>query len=89
MTEIPRLVQEAQLLIQLVEKAAHTQQYGSFAARDPTLGKMIKCSQCGRRHRQSEICGTYKINHPIVFGKSLVKGKRLQEKRRRCFYSLK
>jgi len=81
MSEIPRLVQEAQLLIQLVEKAAHAQQYGSFAARNPTLGKMIKCSQCGRRHRATEPCGgTHKINHPVTFGKSLVKGKRLKKR---------
>jgi hypothetical protein len=26
----------------------------SFSGRNPELGKMVKCSQCGLRHRESE-----------------------------------
>jgi len=77
-TEIPRLVQEAQLLTQLVEKAARTQQYGSFSARNPTLGKMVRCPYCRIRERNHE-CRA-KINHPVETGKSLVKGKRLRKR---------
>ena len=33
----------------------------SFSERNRTLGKMIKCAKCGRRHRDEESCGTYNL----------------------------
>lgn len=67
MTEIPRLVQEAQLAIQLVDRAAHTAKYGSFSQRNPTLGRMIRCEFCRKKRRQNaEIpcCNGRKIEPP-------------------------
>ncbi len=76
MSEVARLVQEAALLVRLVDKAAETQQSGSFSARNPVLGKMRTCLLCRVRERNHQ-CRA-KINHPVEVGRSLVKGKRLK-----------
>jgi hypothetical protein len=78
MSEIKRLVEEALLLNQLVDRAARTQQTGSFSERNPILGKMKTCPYCRVRERNHE-CRA-KLNHPVVFGKSLVKGKRIKQR---------
>jgi hypothetical protein len=77
MSEVVRLTQEAQLLIQLVNRAAANRQYGSFAARNPLLGKMFTCPYCRRRERRGEHRCTVNINHPVTAGKSLVAKRRI------------
>ena len=53
-SEIARLVQEAILVTELVDRKANIQKYGSFSDRNPTIGKMRKCKLCGIRERESE-----------------------------------
>lgn len=53
-SEIQRLVQEAILVTELVDRKANIQKYGSFSDRNPTVGKMRKCKLCGIRERESE-----------------------------------
>jgi len=53
-SEIVRLVQEAILVTELVDRKANIQKYGSFSDRNPTVGKMRKCKLCGIRERESE-----------------------------------
>ena len=53
-SEIARLVQEAILVTELVDRKANIQKYGSFSDRNPTIGKMCKCKLCGIRERESE-----------------------------------
>ncbi len=76
MSEIQRLVQEAALLTQLVDRAAQTQQTGSFSERNPVLGKMKTCLVCRVRERNHQCRAV--TNHPVEVGRSLVKGKRLK-----------
>lgn len=53
-SEIVRLVQEAQLVVELTNRKAEVVKYGSFSDRNPVLGKMRKCKLCGIRERDSE-----------------------------------
>lgn len=76
MNETERLVQEAALLCQLVDNAAEKQQSGSYADRNPVLGKMKTCPYCRVRERNHQC--RVKLNHPVELGRSLVKGKRLK-----------
>lgn len=64
MSEVARLTQEAQLLIQLVEKAAYNRVYGSYAARNPILGKMFRCPYCRVRERRGE----HQCRAKLMFG---------------------
>ena len=54
LSEATRLVQEAQMVIELIDRKAAIQKYGSFSDRNPTIGKMRKCKLCGIRERESE-----------------------------------
>lgn len=76
MSEIQRLVEESQLLVQLVDKAADTQKHGSYAQRHPAEGKMKTCPYCRIRERNHE-CRA-KLTHAVDSGRSLVKGRRLK-----------
>lgn len=67
-SEIARLVQEALLVDQLVQKAAETQKHGSFAARNPAAGKMKTCPYCRIRERNHQC--TAKILSPVSNSKS-------------------
>lgn len=44
-----------QLLDLIVQGAAEASE-GSFADRNPTLGKMVRCPHCGLRRREQEVC---------------------------------
>jgi hypothetical protein len=44
-----------ELLGIIVQQAAIAAE-GSFAQRNPTLGKMKNCPYCGRRRRETEVC---------------------------------
>ena len=46
-------IQEAINNAALALKAADRLKYGSFSDRNPALGKMVRCSLCGRRRRQN------------------------------------
>lgn len=50
-------------LIELVVQQAALAAEGSFADRNPLLGKMRKCPQCGRRGREKEVCCNPKYIH--------------------------
>jgi len=53
MSELQNQIQEALAVAAIVDRAAETQKYGSFSARNPTLGKMRTCPYCGRRRREN------------------------------------
>jgi hypothetical protein len=76
-SEVARLTQEAQLLIQLVDKAAYNQRYGSYAARHPLLGKMVTCSLCGLRERRGEHQCRAKLHSPVAIGQSVFAKRRI------------
>jgi len=48
----------------------------SYAKRHPELGKMFRCSGCGRRHRGEACDIRYVLKNPGI-GKSNFKGRRL------------
>lgn len=77
MSEVARLTQEAQLLIQLVEKAAYNRVYGSYAARNPILGKMFRCPYCRVRERRGEHQCRAKLNSPVTTSQSVFAKKRV------------
>ena len=53
MSEVQRLVEEQKLLCQLVNRA-ETAQEGSYADRNPMLGKMFRCPYCKVRERRGQ-----------------------------------
>ena len=43
-------------LVSIAVQQAALASEGSFADRNPTLGKMVRCPYCGRRRREQEVC---------------------------------
>lgn len=78
MSEVARLTQEAQLLVQFVNRSARNQQYGSYAARNPLLGKMFRCPYCRLRERRGEHQCRAKLTHATEIGQSLFAKKRIK-----------
>lgn len=76
MTEANQPTRE-QLLDILVQGAAEASE-GSFAARNPTLGKMVRCPHCNRRRREQEICCNpkYRVTNAATMPRSAFAKKR-------------
>src|SRR5258708_5989861 len=75
MTENQYFQQEAQMLIQLIAKVSDRQLYGSYADRNPLLGKMRTCPYCRIRERGHKC--TAENPFPVDFSRALFHKKRL------------
>src|SRR5258707_6700153 len=56
MDEKNRILQHAALMAKAVDRVALLRKYGSFSARNPALGKMVRCPHCRVRRRAVEVC---------------------------------
>jgi hypothetical protein len=52
MDEKNRALHHAAILAREVDRVAHLRSYGSFADRNPVLGKMTRCPHCRTRRRE-------------------------------------
>lgn len=77
-SEVARITQEAQLLVQLVNKSAQNQIYGSYSARHPLAGKMFRCPYCRLRERRGEHQCRAKLTHPVESGQSVFAKRRVK-----------
>lgn len=67
MTDI-KIQEEKFLLGILVDRAADKTIHGSFSERNPVLGRMKRCSFCGRRRREGSVCCSGKTFKPDAVG---------------------